>query len=87
MYVEILGGRNGAPKTCGSCRFWSEMIAKCSGSGPVQALCLADGPLGNQYTTERRTCPKWASGELGAIDSPGFDGTEYAGALPRAEAK
>jgi hypothetical protein len=73
----IVGERDGAPKTCGSCRYWSEMIAKLEGLGPMQALCLGDGPLNNRYTTERQTCPGWKSGHFGAVDTPGLDGTEY----------
>lgn len=71
MNLQILGGRNGAPNTCGSCRFWSEMIAKSEGGGPVQAMCLAEsGPHSGHYTTGRDSCASWKHGELGAIDAP-----------------
>lgn len=69
--------REGRPKTCGSCRYWSEMIAKAEGGGPVKALCLsAGGEFAGKYTTTSRTCAVWQSGHLGAIDDPPNHGTE-----------
>jgi len=64
-------------KNCSSCRFWSEMLAMSRGNG-VEAMCLSQtSPLSRKYTTERTRCDEWKDGYLGAIDSPGFDGTEY----------
>ena len=79
--MNFSGERDGRPRTCGSCRFWSEMLAKSEGGGPVQAMCLAsganEGPLRGQYTTERQTCESWASGHLGSVDSPGEEPPDY----------
>lgn len=62
----------GETRTCAGCRYWSEMIARCEGGGPVVAWCLAQtGPLRGCYTSGRQTCEAWASGHLGAIDDPG----------------
>ena len=53
------------------------MIARSRG-GPMEAICLSRlSPHKSAYTTSSQTCNAWASGEIGAIDSPGFDGTEY----------
>ena len=44
----------------------------------MEAICLSRlSPHKSAYTTSSQTCNAWASGEIGAIDSPGFDGTEY----------
>lgn len=68
----------GETKDCRGCRYWSEMIAQSIGFGPVQALCLVqEGPLKGRYVSGRQTCSAWADGYLGAVDTPGFDGTEY----------
>ncbi len=60
----------GETRNCAGCRFWSEMIAKCDGDGPVQAMCLGDGVLKSRYTTARQTCKSWKAGHLGAVDEP-----------------
>lgn len=74
----LIGERDGAPRTCGSCRYWSEMLAKAVGGGPVQAMCLArEGELRGKYTTERGTCKAWASGHLGAVDTPDSEPPDY----------
>ena len=66
--------------SCDNCRFWSEMVAQAWGCGPMEALCLSGtGPYASKYTTARMTCAAWKVGDLGAIDSPGFDGSEYDG--------
>lgn len=57
-------------KTCSNCRFWSEMCARSIGGGPMEALCLADGPQPGKYTTQGQYCPAWKSNHFGAIDSP-----------------
>lgn len=59
----------GETKNCAGCRFWSEMIARCSG-GDVEAMCLGRGTMGRRYTTARQTCDHWKSGHLGAVDDP-----------------
>lgn len=66
----------GETKNCAGCRFWSEMIAKSEGGGPVQALCLAEGSKRGQYTVSRQTCEAWKSGHYGAIDDPPNYGEE-----------
>lgn len=65
-------------KKCKTCRFWSEMLAHSLG-GPIEAYCLQGrGPKASQgYTSESFACDAWKESTIGAIDSPGFDGTEY----------
>lgn len=72
-----MGFHRTADRTCSGCRYWSEMIAQYGG-GKDGAMCLSSTSAHKgQYTSRRQTCPQWASGHLGAVDSPGFDGTEY----------
>ena len=76
MYNRTLGETT----NCKGCRYWSEMIAKCDGGGPVKAYCLAaigSTPMARKYTTGSQTCEAWASGEDGAIDEPGSDPSRY----------
>ncbi len=62
---------------CEDCRYWSEMLAMADAGG-VKAVCLAvGGPNQGKWTRDLDSCPLWADGRLGAIDTPGFDGTEY----------
>lgn len=66
-------------KTCQSCRFWSEMVAR-SGSFGVEALCLSiTSESRNKYTPGSHTCTAWKSGHLGAIDEPGNEQDTYDG--------
>lgn len=66
----------GETKNCAGCRYWSEMIARAGGGtdnprGDVEAMCLnATSPRSGNYTVERDTCEKWATGDLGAVDDP-----------------
>ncbi len=71
-------------KRCVTCRYWSEMLAMAGGDLPgVAAMCLSkDSPHRDKYTNSTTTCSAWADGYLGAIDSPGFDGTEYSDESP-----
>ena len=56
---------------CGTCRFWSEMVAQAIGNGPMEALCLSQtGTKAGRYTTARASCEAWKSGHYGAVDSP-----------------
>jgi hypothetical protein len=67
----------GETKDCAGCRFWSEMIARCDGVGPVVALCLAnEGPLSGKYVSAQRSCTSWKSGHYGAVDDPPNYGEE-----------
>lgn len=66
----------GETKNCAGCRFWSEMIARSHGGGPVEAMCLADGPQSGKYVSDRQTCVAWKSGHLGAVDDPPNYGEE-----------
>jgi len=62
----------GKTKNCKGCRFWSEMIAKSDGGGPVSAMCLNPKSLEYQkYRTGSEHCGQWGSGHYGAIDTPG----------------
>jgi len=58
----------GETKNCAGCRFWSEMIAQSIGGGPVEAMCLAEGPYSGKYTTARMACDAWKSGHYGPVD-------------------
>ena len=63
----------GKTKNCKGCRYWSEMLAKVDGCS-VKAMCInkESQNIGN-YTFATTTCIKWKSGELGAVDSPGYN--------------
>ena len=62
----------GATRTCKGCRYWSEMVARSEGGGPVQAMCLNTMSMGYRlYMGPNGTCSEWQSGELGAVDQPG----------------
>lgn len=64
----------GQTRNCKGCKFWSEMIARAHGGGPVEALCLATGgQYSGKYTVASTRCDKWESGENGAIDEPGYE--------------
>lgn len=60
--------------TCQSCRYWSEMIAQASGSGPVTALCLnSKSEQSGKWVTGASRCEAWVDGPYGAVDQPGGD--------------
>lgn len=64
----------GETRNCHGCRYWSEMLARALGGGPVEAMCLGDNsPHRDKYTTKRTTCVAWAEGSMGAVDQPGGD--------------
>lgn len=68
----------GETKTCSGCRYWSEQLAQNNRDGVLMAYCLdQNSPQRNRYTEGAQTCPDYAAGLIGAVDSPGFDGTEY----------
>jgi len=60
---------------CLDCWFWSDMIAKCEGSGPVKAMCLnRDSRNYMKYTVAQVSCDKWEDSMNGfRVDSPGED--------------
>jgi hypothetical protein len=60
---------------CLDCWFWSDMIAKCDGAGPVQAMCLNRESRNHlKYTVSQVTCDKWEDSLNGfRVDSPGED--------------
>ncbi len=61
-------------KTCQSCRYWSELIARSEGGKPVEAYCLnAASPKNQTFVTGSQSCDGWAEGYLGAIDDPSND--------------
>jgi hypothetical protein len=66
----------GETKNCKGCRYWSEMIARSIGGGPVQAMCLSGGPLDGKDVCGHQTCSAWTSGHHGAIDEPPDYGAE-----------
>lgn len=60
--------------TCGSCRFWSDLLAEVK-DNHVVAMCLC--PTQQQrYRGEREKCPAWAVATFGAVDDPAHDGTD-----------
>lgn len=61
----------GTTRNCYGCRFWSEMIARCDGGGPVLAACLAQTAGGIHYRPGTYSCNLYQEGSLGAIDDPG----------------
>lgn len=61
--------RTPGTRTCGGCRFWSEMIAMVQ-DGEVVAMCLGRGLMASRYTTQRQTCDAFAENMHGAIDAP-----------------
>lgn len=62
----------GETQNCRGCRYWSEMVARCQGGGPVESLCLSrESPLHGKYTVGSTSCAAWKSGHFGAIDEPG----------------
>jgi hypothetical protein len=63
------------PKTCRTCRYWSERCAKAIDGGPMEALCLeSHSPYASQYTIGNESCDRWAENTYGAIDDPAHDG-------------
>lgn len=58
---------------CLDCWFWSDMIARCNGSGPVEAMCLnRESRNYMKYTVAHVSCDKWEDSMNGfRIDSPG----------------
>ena len=69
----------GETNDCKGCRYWSEMIAKSDGGGPVQAMCLnSKSENSSKYTCGWNKCAAWESGEYGAIDELGCDLSVYA---------
>jgi hypothetical protein len=69
----------GQTRNCKGCKFWSEMIARAIGGGPVQAMCLAQGgPYSSVYTTASTTCASYQPGYDGAVDQPGgYDDSDF----------
>lgn len=51
-------------KTCESCRYWSDRVARQDGTGPLQALCLpqSGGIFAGEYVTGRQSCDAFADG-------------------------
>ena len=61
----------GETRNCKGCRYWSEMLARSEGGGPVQAACLNNkSPNRSKFTSGTVTCDQWEAGDLGAVDSP-----------------
>lgn len=62
-------------RTCGGCRYWSEMIAMVQ-AGETVAMCLGTGGLKGRYTTARMICDSFAKNTCGAVDDPPNYGEE-----------
>lgn len=62
--------RTPGTRTCGGCRYWSEMIAQSIGGRDVEALCLGAGPASGKYTVSSQTCGEFAKNLAGAVDEP-----------------
>ena len=59
-------------KKCGTCRYWSEMLAQSVGGGPIEAVCLSQaGSRAGKWVPEYCTCEAWAENTYGAVDIPG----------------
>lgn len=64
---------------CENCRYWSEMIARAIGHGPVEAMCLSSkSKYHSKYTSGRMGCEHALDGRdwLGAVDVPGAEQEE-----------
>jgi len=62
---------------CNECRFWSEMLARSDGVGPVLAVCLcSDSKMEGEYTSGRSGCSAGKESVFGAIDQPCHDPNE-----------
>lgn len=60
-------------RKCHNCRFWSEMVARSIGLGPIESLCLNPKSSNySKYVDMISTCSEWKSGHFGAIDSPHY---------------
>jgi hypothetical protein len=59
-------------KTCGNCRFWSQMCAQSIGCGPVEAICLGGkaSKFAGKFMRETQTCDAWKSNHHGQVDDP-----------------
>jgi hypothetical protein len=63
--------QRGAKENCESCRFWSELVARAIGAGPIEALCLAgDSPNHENYVRGNDHCQAWKLNNHGAVDDP-----------------
>ena len=52
-----------AKPRCGTCRYWSELMAKANGTGKLRALCLSRPSYqAGTYTTERSSCGAYSRG-------------------------
>lgn len=50
--------------TCGTCRFWSELVAEARGT-VLRALCEHPvGPKAGQMTREHERCSAWTEARL-----------------------
>jgi hypothetical protein len=68
------GTRNaGVTRTCAGCRYWSEEHATWRSGQIVSAWCVhTSGPPPSVWLPPPgHSCELWASGHLGAIDTPG----------------
>jgi hypothetical protein len=55
-------------KSCGNCRYWSEMVAGTNEEGSFGAVCLNDdGPWSGGFTAEEQSCAQWAHNTWGRI--------------------
>jgi hypothetical protein len=54
-------------KSCDGCKFWSELIARAIGGGPLQAICLSH-ESGHYGAYVHRGCESFSAGR--AIDDP-----------------
>jgi hypothetical protein len=62
---------------CEKCRYWSELVARSIGCGPMEAFCLCEtGSKKQKFTKETDTCESWKINSNGAIDDPSRSGYE-----------
>lgn len=56
---------------CENCRFWSQMCARSVGSGPIEALCLAEGgEKKGRFVPSDGSCGGFKLNYLGSVDDP-----------------
>lgn len=65
------------PNNCGTCRFWSEMVAALIGTTHMECLCLCgQSPNFSEYITGEKSCGHWKHNRHGSVDAPPNYGEE-----------
>lgn len=48
-------------RTCGNCRYWSDLMARAYGGKGLEAMCISPTGKSERWTKEKDTCSEWAS--------------------------